>query len=210
MKPRDRVMRRFNLSLNWGEVPYSVAPYVPTPLNVVSKMLKLAEVVPGDTVYDLGCGDGRILFSAVEEFGVRRAVGYDLNSTMCESVQRKIHEKRLDDRIQVVNGNFFKADLSSASVITLYLTTSGNSKLRPKLEKELGAGARVVSHDFPIKDWSTMKNDFPYHYAFGSHKIYVYSIPDAYERRREVLRSPREESRWRRIRDIFLRRGGHP
>lgn len=207
-KPGNRDFRRDDPQLSWGEVPYSVAPYVPTPINVVRRMLKLADVGPDDAVYDLGCGDGRVLFSAVEEFGVRRAVGYDLNSTMCESIQRKIGERELGDRIQVVNGNFFLADLSPASVVTLYLTTSGNSKLRPKLEEELGAGTRVVSHDFPIHGWSTMKTDVPYHYTVGSHKIFLYIIPDAYRRKRTVPRSSKEESRWMRIRDLFLRHEG--
>lgn len=207
-KPGNSWLKRDNPHLSWSDVPKSVAPYVPTPINVVRKMLKLADAGPNDTVYDLGCGDGRFLFSAVEEFGVRKAVGYDLNPTMCKSVQRKISERELGNRIQVVKGNFFLADLSQASVITLYLTTSGNSKLRPKLEEELSEGARVVSHDFPIHGWSTMKDDLPYHHTVGSHKIYVYSIPDAYQRKRTVPRSPKEESRWRRIRDLFLRHEG--
>ena len=207
-RPGVRPFRRDTPRLGWGDVPYSVAPYVPTPQNVVRNMLKLAHVGPDDVVYDLGCGDGRILFTAVDEFGVRRAVGYDLNPTMCESVQRRVKENGLWDRIEVVNGNFFLADLKPASVVTLYLTTSGNSKLRPKLEEELSSGARVVSHDFPIRGWHTRKNDVPDYFPVGSHKIYLYRIPDAYERKRIVLRSPEEESRWRRIRNLFLRNEG--
>jgi SAM-dependent methyltransferase len=195
--------------LGWGDVPHSVAPYVPTPVNVVKKMLNLADVGPDDVVYDLGCGDGRILFTAVEEFDVKKAVGYDLNPSMCGSVQLNIDEKGLGGRIEVVNGNFFLADLTPASVVTLYLTTSGNSKLRPKLVEELGPGARVVSHDFPIHGWSTLKNEEPDYYKLGSHKIYLYTIPDAYEREKTVLRNPDEESRWKRIRALFLGDEGH-
>lgn len=190
--------------LGWGDVPHSVAPYVPTPINVVKKMLNLADVGPDDVVYDLGCGDGRILFTAVEEFDVKKAVGYDLNPSMCGSVQMNIEKKGLGGRIEVVNGNFFLADLTPASVVTLYLTTSGNSKLRPKLVEELGPGARVVSHDFPIHGWSTLKNEEPDYYKLGSHKIYMYAIPDAYEREKTVFRNPDEESRWKRIRALFL------
>ena len=182
-----------------------MAPYVPTPHNVVDAMLKLAETGPRDVVYDLGCGDGRILMAAVEDFGVKRAVGYDLNPRMCGNVRIKVDEKGLNQRIEVVNGNFFLADLSEASVVTLYLTTSGNSKLRPKLEEELHDGARVVSHDFPVHGWNTVKSDPPEHYVLGSHKIFVYSIPDAFERKSSILRSREEESRWKRIRDLFLR-----
>ncbi len=198
-------LRREYPHLRWSDPPYSVAPYVPTPIKVVRTMLKLAGVGPEDLVYDLGCGDGRILFIAVEEFEAMGAVGYDINSSICEPVRSKAEKRGLRDRISVVNGNFFLADLSPASVVTLYLTTSGNTKLRPKLEEELRAGAKVVSHDFPIRNWTTIKPEPPEFYTVGSHKIYVYKIPDAFDRRRDVPRSPEEESRWKRIRDIFLR-----
>ena len=196
---------RDNPSIRWGDQPYSVAPYVPTPIRVVRTMLKLAGVGPDDVVYDLGCGDGRILFTAVEEFDAMGAVGYDINPSICNPVKLKVENRRLGDRIRVVNGNFFQADLSPASVVTLYLTTSGNSKLRPKLEEELRDGVRVVSHDFPIHSWATSKPEAPDHYTVGSHKVYVYRIPDAYENRRDIQRSPEAESRWNRIREIFLR-----
>ena len=191
-------------SLSWGEVSSSVAPYVPTPYSVVRRMLELAGAGADDVVYDLGCGDGRILFTAVEEFGVKKAVGYELKASMCESVRRNIRRKSLEGRIEVINENFFLADLSPASLVTLYLTTSGNSKLRPKFEEELRGGARIVSHDFPIQEWTTLKGGSPGHYALGSHRIYLYKVPDAYERERANLRNPKEEGRWRRIRRIFF------
>lgn len=202
-----RMMSR-NYSLSWGAVPSSVAPYVPTPIRIVRKMLELAGAGADDTVYDLGCGDGRILFTAVEEFDVRRAVGYELNPTMCESMQRKVEGKGLQGRIEVVNGNFFLADLSPASLVTLYLTTSGNSKLRPKFEKELRGGARIVSHDFPVQGWTTLKKGAPPHNAVGSHRIYLYRVPDSYETRRKTLWSPGEGSRWRRFREVLHRLEG--
>jgi len=191
-------------SLRWGDVPSSVAPYVPTPVSVVRKMLELAKVDADDVVYDLGCGDGRILFTAVDEFDVKKAVGYELNSSMYESVRLKVERRGLQGRIEVVNGNFFLADLSGASVVTLYLTTSGNAKLRPKFERELRGGASVVSHDFPVQGWTTVKPESSDHYTVGSHRLYLYRIPDAYETGSAILRSPGDESRWRRIRDVFL------
>lgn len=201
----DNSLRRETPSLRWGDTPYSVAPFVPTPIKVVRTMLKLAEVGSKDVVYDLGCGDGRILFTAIEEFDACKAVGYDLNSSICEPLQIKLESKGLGDRIQVMNSNFFNADISQASVITLYLTTSGNSKLRPKLEQELKAGARIVSHDFPVHNWITSKQDPPEHYTVGSHKIYVYRIPEAFERNKKILRNPKVEGNWKRIRNIFQR-----
>jgi SAM-dependent methyltransferase len=197
-------LRRDNPFLSWGDVPHSVAPFVPTPVNVVRRMLKLAAVGPDDVVYDLGCGDGRILFMAIEEFEAERAVGYDINPSMVEPLQAKIENSGLEDRIEVVNANFFKVDLSSPSVVTLYLTTSGNSKLRPKLEEELHEGARVVSHDFPIHNWTTDKSSEPPHYTVGSHKIYLYSIPEAFENEIRIRRSKEDEGRWKRIRSLFL------
>ena len=194
-----------NYSLGWGDTPSSVAPYVPTPMRVVRRMLELAGAGADDVVYDLGCGDGRILFTAVEEFDVKKAVGYDLNPSLCESVQRRVDSKGLRGRIEVFNENFFLADLSQATLVTLYLTTSGNSKLRPKFEKELQNGTRVVSHDFPIHGWTTMKAGSPNHFIVGSHRIYLYRVPEAQLTERPIPRSPEEESRWRRIREVFLR-----
>jgi SAM-dependent methyltransferase len=185
------------------EVPASVAPYVPTPLNIVKRMLEVGGAGPDDVVYDLGCGDGRILFTAVEEFNVRRAVGYELNASMCEAVIRKVKSRGLEDRIEVVRGNFFLADLSPATLITLYLTTSGNTKLKPKFERELRDGTRIVSHDFPINGWNSMRIDEAYHNDIGSHRIYLYRIPESYrvEEKRDVGDS--ERSRWGRIRDAL-------
>jgi len=162
-------------------------------------MLELADAGAEDTVYDLGCGDGRILFTAVEEFDVKKAVGYDLNPTMCASVQRKVELEGLRGRIEVVNGNFFLADLSPASLVALYLSTSGNAKLRPKFEDELRGGARVVSHDFPVTGWMTLGKG----YSVGSHRIYLYRVPDAYEAGGRIRGSG--EGGWRRIRGFFPR-----
>lgn len=197
-------LRRDNPFLSWGDVPHSVAPYVPTPINVARRMLMLAGVGVDDVVYDLGCGDGRILFMAVEEFEAERAVGYDINPSIVEPLREKIENSGLEDRIEAVNANFFDVDLSPASVVTMYLTTSGNSKLRPKLEEELGDGARVVSHDFPVHTWTTEKSSEPPHYTIGSHKIYLYSIPEAFENKISIRRSKEEEGRWKRIRSLFL------
>jgi SAM-dependent methyltransferase len=194
--------------MGWTDPTESVAPYVPSPLNVVRKMLELAEVGPSDTVYDLGCGDGRILFTAIEEFDVKMAIGFDINSGMVRTLKNKIRAKGYDERIKVINGNFFKSDLSKASVITLYLTTSGNAKLRPKLQNELQTGARVVSHDFPIYEWVTaFDDDQPY--KLGSHKIFLYTIPECYSEKNENNEEKMDDSdgdnRWRRVKKLFDR-----
>ena len=179
----------------------SVAPFVPSPLDVVRRMMEIAEVGSNDMVYDLGCGDGRILFTAVQEFGAKRAVGYELNKSFCESIRKKAVDLNLHDRIEVVNGNFFLSDLSPATVVTLYLTTSGNSKLKPKLERESKPGTRVVSHDFPIKGWIPGGKREEGYFTVKAHKIYLYRIPEAYE-----LITPTKDApllSLRRIRELF-------
>ena len=199
---QNEKIRGWSLSVAWGDQPDSVAPYVPSPIPIIREMLDLAKASPGDVLYDLGCGDGRILFTAVEEYNVHEAVGYDLNPLMVKALKQKIKEKGLTDRIRVAKGNFFDADLSPATLVTLYLTTSGNSKLRPKFEKELRGGTRVVSHDFPIQGWFTAKPDGGF-YSFGSHKVYLYVVPTAYKKDATVMRPKQEVDRWNRVRRLF-------
>ena len=162
----------------WGDDPASVAPYVPSSPDVVRKMLEMAEVGPEDTLYDLGCGDGRILFAAVQEFNAKKAVGFDLTKSHVDNINRRVVELHLEGRIQAINANFFLADLSPATVVTLYLTTSGNEKLKPKLESESRPGTRVVSHDFPMKGWIPLGEE---PHVFNTHNIYLYKLPEAYK-----------------------------
>jgi len=203
-KDRDDLAERisgWHYSLGWGDGTDSVAPYVPTPMNVVHEMLKLARAGPGDVLYDLGCGDGRILLAAVEEYNVDRAVGYEINPQMAEATRMKVYDKELQGRIAVLQADFFQEDLSEASVVTLYLTTSGNAKLRPKLEKELRAGARVVSHDFPVSDWVHSREEERF-YMVGTHKLFLYEVPEAYM---VDKKDPKGDS-WDRLRRMFERR----
>ena len=167
-------------------------------------MLTLAGVSPGDVVYDLGCGDGRVLFTAVQEFNVARAVGYDLDQEMIEALEKKIKESGMVGRIVAIQTNFLEVDLSPATIVTLYLTTSGNAKLRPKLEAELKPGARVVSHDFPLHNWVTDQPDGSPH-VMGSHKMFLYQIPEAYTKEVKAPQTDEEENRWRRVRNMFTR-----
>ncbi len=200
---KDRKVPDWVRATFWGDHPDSLAPYVPSPLSIVKEMLSIAGAGPGDVVYDLGCGDGRVLFTAVKEFNVSRAVGIDLDQEMVDMVEKKVREEGLIGRISAIQANFMEADMSEATIVTLYLTTSGNAKLRPKLEADLKPGARVISHDFPVQSWVTdLPDNTPY--IMGSHKMYLYSIPDAY---RKEAAPPKEdnEDRWRRVRDMFTR-----
>jgi len=189
--------------LGWGDGEDSVAPYVPTPMGLVKTMLEMVEAGPGDTVIDLGCGDGRFLLMAVEEFNVDRAIGYELNKHLVETAQSNIQDKELEDKIDVVNVNFMEANLSPATIVTLYLTTTGNAKLKPKFIDELRDGTRIISHDFPIMDWVTTSPDNKA-IKVGTHKIFSYKMPEAYTTKiEEPEKTP--DSRWNRIKKILDR-----
>jgi precorrin-6B methylase 2 len=127
--------------------------FVPTPHPVVEQMLKLAKVGPNDVVYDLGCGDGRLVVAAVKQFGASRAVGIDIDPERIEESTRNVKEAGVADRVTIRQEDLFEADIHDASVVTLYLLHSLNMKLRPKLWKDLKPGTRIVSQTFDMGDW---------------------------------------------------------
>jgi len=128
-------------------------PYVPTPKAVIREMLKLADLKPGELVFDLGCGDGRVIIMAAKEFNAY-GVGIEMRSELIQRAMSNIIEFGVQDRVLIIQGNFCDINLSPADVVFLYLLTSINEKLRPKLERELKEGARVVSHDFQVTGWT--------------------------------------------------------
>lgn len=132
--------------------PVDGGPYVPTPQLVVERMLELAAVGPGDTVYDLGSGDGRLVIEAARRHGAR-GVGVERDGELVERSRAAALAARVADRVRFVRGDIFGADLRPATVVTLYLLPAMMLRLSPKLREELAAGARVVSHDFPLEDW---------------------------------------------------------
>jgi len=164
--------------------PASLVQWVPTPFEIVRKMLELAQVSSNDTVYDLGSGDSRILIMAVEEFGVHKAVGYEIRKGLYQSSKQKIRYQNLQDRITLIKGDLLDANISKASVIVLYLSPKANERLRPKLEKEAKSGTRIISYDFPIGDWSTDKKvrlgKYPSSERSYTKTIYMYVLPQAF------------------------------
>ncbi len=139
-------------------------------------MLVLAELRPGEVFFDLGAGDGRTVIMAAKDFGAR-AVGVELREDLAKKALSSVHENGLTDRVTIVNGDMFKVDLTSADVVFLYLTTSANEKVRPKLETELKNGVRIVSHDYEIVGWKPAKvENFCENRQLGypSHTIYLY------------------------------------
>jgi SAM-dependent methyltransferase len=123
--------------------------FVPTPQEVVDKMLELAEVKKGDLVYDLGCGDGRIVVTAAKKFGCK-AVGFDIDPERVKESKENVAKNKVGDLVTIKEADIFKQDLSQANVITLYLLPELNVKLIPQLEK-LKPGSRIVSHDFDMR-----------------------------------------------------------
>jgi len=149
----------------------SCAPFVQTPVEVAKKMIELADLKPGQKLFDLGAGDGRLLILAAQESGAS-AIGVELRDDLVERARSEIKKLNLQERVQIVHGDFFNVDLRDADVVTLYLTTSGNERLRPKLEQELRKGAKVVSHDFKVGNW---RASVVYNELLG-HTIYRYDI----------------------------------
>jgi cyclopropane fatty-acyl-phospholipid synthase-like methyltransferase len=125
--------------------------YVPTTPEMVDRMLRLANVQPNDVVYDLGCGDGRIVIAAARDFGAR-AVGIDIDPKLIRVARANAAAAGVADRVRFEVGDLFEADLREATVVTLYLLPHINRRLRPKLLAQLPPGARIVAHDFDLGD----------------------------------------------------------
>src|SRR5215475_15376225 len=130
----------------------SKLPYVPTPQIVVDEMLKLADVTAKDFVVDLGSGDGRIILTAAKTFKAS-GLGVDIDTKLVELSNKEAKSQGLDDRAKFIEQDMFKADLSKATVVTLYVLPDFMEKLRPKLSKELKPGARIVAHDYYMSEW---------------------------------------------------------
>jgi len=126
--------------------------YEPTPMEVVHAMLQLAKVNAGDIVYDLGCGDGRIVITAAREFGAR-GVCVDIDPARIAESRENARQANVIDRIRFLNEDLFATDLGDATVVTLFLSQDLNLKVRPKLQRELKRGARIVSHWHHMGDW---------------------------------------------------------
>lgn len=132
-------------------------PYVPTPQNVVDEMLKLAKVTKDDVVYDLGCGDGRLVITAVKKFNAKRGFGVDIDPQRITESNANAKAAGVADRVEFAVQDLFQTDLRDATVVTLYLLPEVNLRLRPKLLSELRPGTRVVSHSFDMGDWTPEK-----------------------------------------------------
>lgn len=147
--------------------------FVPTPPAVVDAMLKLARVGKDDVVYDLGCGDGRIVIAAAKQFGAR-GVGIDIDPLRIKESNVNAVAAGVTDRVKFMQADLFadSTNLSEATVVTLYLLPSLNAKLLPKLRRELKPGTRIVSHSFPMGDWEPERT-----VEVDGRTVYYWTIP---------------------------------
>lgn len=137
--------------------PY-MAPYVPTPQEVVDRILELAEVSKADLVYDLGSGDGRIVIAAARRYGVK-AVGFEIDPSLVKTSRESIKEAGLEHLVEIHEQDIRTVDLSPASVLTLYLYPAANLRLRSAIRRQLKPGSRVVSHQFAMGTWKPDRID---------------------------------------------------
>jgi protein-L-isoaspartate O-methyltransferase len=153
-----------------------IAPFVASPLPVVRHMLELAQLKQNENFIDMGAGDGRTVIMAAKDFGAK-ATGVELREDLIQKACTSIRELKLESSVTMIQSDMFSIDLRKADVVYLYLTTSANEKIKPKLETELKPGARIVSHDYEILGWKPLKvENFCENPQLGypSHTIYVY------------------------------------
>jgi cyclopropane fatty-acyl-phospholipid synthase-like methyltransferase len=153
-----------------GEVPF-----VPTPVEVVDRMLEMARVTPADVIYDLGSGDGAIIIRAAQKFGAR-GVGIEIDADLVRKAQANAFREKVEHLTEFRVQDALSVDVSEATVVTLYMLPEFNAKLRPILDRQLKPGARVVSHDFPVEGWvpdrtERVKGDF-----LHDHTILLFEI----------------------------------
>ena len=160
------------VSIPFPELAINV-PYVPTPKHVAKEMLKLAQVGPEDVVYDLGAGDGRIVIMAVKEFGAKKAVGVEIRNELVQIAREEVKRLGVEDKVEIIQADALEVPLKEATVVTMFLLPDLMEALRPKLERELREGARVVSHEYIMAKWKPVKEvKLEDEYMF--HHLYLY------------------------------------
>ena len=145
--------------------------YVPTPEEVVEAMLQVAKVTKADVVYDLGTGDGRIPVTAAKKYGAR-GVGIDIDPQRIKDANENVQRSGVGDKVRIIQADLFEANISEATVVTLYLLPSLNQKLMPKLMKDLKPGTRIVSHAFDMGEWKPEQE-----LDVNGRKVYFWTIP---------------------------------
>jgi predicted RNA methylase len=161
-----------------SEYKNNLAPNVRSPQHAVDRMLQIAHLKPGETLYDLGCGEGQILITAAERYKVN-GVGIEISRDLADTAAERVRKAKLQNQIKIVHGDFMQTDLSRADVVTLYLAPLANESLRPNLERYLRPHTRVVSYDYPIPEWKPIDTSASTGRSGAVHTIYLYEVPDS-------------------------------
>src|SRR5262244_680462 len=152
-----------------------IVPYVPTPQEVVQRMLEMAQVKKGDVVYDLGSGDGMIVVTAAKKYGVK-AIGFEIDSERIKESQENIKKAGVGHLVEIRQQDIRTVDLSPASVLTMYLLPEVNLMIRPNIWKQMKPGSRVVSHDFDMGDWKPLKTEHIKDGSTWEHTLYLWHV----------------------------------
>lgn len=175
---QNQILQAETPSVTTSESPRADVPYVPTANEVVEKMLKMAKVSSKDIVYDLGSGDGRIPIAAVKQHDAQKATGVEINPDLVQKSRDNAKKAGVSDKVQFLEQDLFKTDLSDATVVTLYLLPAINLKLRPKLLQELKPGTRIVSHAFDMGDWKPDRVEQVRDKSGRSYTLYQWTVPE--------------------------------
>lgn len=171
----------FGQSSDLDPFTHKLAPSVGSPENAVEAMIRAADLKPGETLYDLGCGDGRILITAAKKHKIQ-AVGIEISSSLAEQAALEVRKNNLQKRVKIIHGNFMSTDLSAANVVTIYLAPNANEALRPNLERELKPSTRVVSYDYPVEGWTPINTWNTQGHVGDTHVIYLYEVPNSFKK----------------------------
>jgi precorrin-6B methylase 2 len=163
--------------MRWSVLCRLEIPYLPTPEDVALRMLELAKPLRGELLVDLGCGDGRILILASRLYGCR-CVGYEVDDNLIREALRNIRGMGIRN-VRVLRRDLFKADISEADILTLYLTPKALEVLSGRIVREMRDGARIVSHDYEVPGLKPLMVDYVETHGIHTHKIYLYKIPDS-------------------------------
>lgn len=155
-----------------------IVPYVPTPQEVVDRMLELAQVKKGDVLYDLGSGDGRIVVTAAKKYGVR-AIGFEIDPQRIKESRENIKKAGVANLVEIRQQDIRTVDLSAANVLTMYLLPEVNLMIRPNIWKQMKPGSRIVSHDFDMAEWTPLKTEHIKDSSNWDHTLYMWQIEAA-------------------------------
>jgi len=171
-----QILIAFGQQPGLDEYRHNLAPKVGSPEHAVEKMLEVANLKPGEVIYDLGCGDGRILIAAASRYKAK-GVGIEISDHLAHTAAEQVKKAGLQGQVTIIHGDFMKTDLSDANVVTLYLATAANDMLRPNLERYLKPSTRVVSYDYPIPGWKPIETSETEGRSNSVHTIYLYQVP---------------------------------